>query len=110
MNLAGMSEKNVSVGLIQMSCEAGKEANLEKAVVRIREAASKGAQIICLQELFLSKYFCWEENYDYFNTRPRLNTDDNGNITVLGGARRVKPNDTPVVKPPNEVPAAPAKP
>jgi N-carbamoylputrescine amidase len=66
MNLTGMSEKNVSVGLIQMSCEAGKEANLEKAVVRIREAASKGAQIICLQELFLSKYFCWEENYDYF--------------------------------------------
>jgi len=52
----------------------------------------------------------WQEIYDYFNTRPRLHTDDDGNITVLGGARRVKPNDMPVVKPPNEVPAAPAKP
>ena len=51
-----------------------------------------------------------QEIYDYFNTRPRLHTDDDGNITVLGGARRVKPNDMPVVKPPNEVPAAPAKP
>jgi len=51
-----------------------------------------------------------QEIYDYFNTRPRLNTDDDGNITVLGGARRVKPSDAPVVKPPNEVPAAPVKP
>ena len=35
-----------------------------------------------------------QEIYDYFNTRPRLHTDDNGNITVLGGARRVKPTET----------------
>ncbi|MGO9585411.1 MAG: hypothetical protein ACLP2Y_04260 [Limisphaerales bacterium] len=51
-----------------------------------------------------------QEIYDYFDTRPRLHIDDDGNITVLGGARRVKPDDVPVVKPPNEVPAAPAKP
>jgi hypothetical protein len=54
-----------------------------------------------------------QENYDYFNTRPRLHTDDAGNITVLGGVRRVKPDDMPGVKPPNEAPAparAPAKP
>jgi len=61
-----MSGKNVSVGLIQMSCGADKAGNLEKSVSRIREAAAKGAQIICLQELFLSRYFCWEENYDCF--------------------------------------------
>ena len=48
-----------------------------------------------------------QENYDYFNTRPRLHTDDAGNITVLGGVRRVKPDDMPVVKPPNEAPAKP---
>jgi hypothetical protein len=51
-----------------------------------------------------------QEKYDYLNARPRLHTDDDGNITVLGGARRVKPSDTPVVKPPSEVPAAPVKP
>jgi hypothetical protein len=51
-----------------------------------------------------------QEIYDYFITRPRLHTEDDGNITILGGARRVKPNDMPVVKPPNEVPAASAKP
>jgi len=62
-----MSEKNVSVGLIQMSCEGGKAANMEKAVLKIREAAFKGAKIICLQELFASHYFCDEENYDHFS-------------------------------------------
>ncbi len=52
-----------------------------------------------------------QETYDYFNTRPRLHADDNGNITVLGGGRRVKPEGIPVVQPPNEAPApAPAKP
>jgi hypothetical protein len=52
-----------------------------------------------------------QEIYDYFNTRPRLHADDDGNITVLGGGRRVKPDNIPVVKPPNETPApAPAKP
>ena len=49
-----------------MSCTARKEENLQKAITRIREAAAMGAQIICLQELFTSLYFCDEENYDNF--------------------------------------------
>ncbi|MFH1297227.1 MAG: carbon-nitrogen hydrolase [Bacteroidota bacterium] len=59
--------KNVQIGLIQMACSADKQANLNKAIGKIREAAAEGAQIICLQELFSSLYFCWEENYDYFS-------------------------------------------
>ncbi len=49
-----------------MSCVADKEANLSKAVEKIREAAQKGAQIVCLQELFTSLYFCDVEDYDNF--------------------------------------------
>jgi N-carbamoylputrescine amidase len=56
----------VNVGLVQMSCSADKASNLSKAIDKIREAAGKGAQIICLQELFTSLYFCDEENYDNF--------------------------------------------
>ncbi|HMO33365.1 MAG TPA: carbon-nitrogen hydrolase [Lacibacter sp.] len=56
----------VKTGLVQMSCTARKEENLQKAITRIREAAAMGAQIICLQELFTSLYFCDEENYDNF--------------------------------------------
>ncbi len=50
-----------------MSCTANKEDNLNKAVSRIKEAAAAGAQIICLQELFTSLYFCDKEDYDNFS-------------------------------------------
>ncbi len=56
----------VIVAGIQMSCTADKEANFNKAVERIRQAAQKGAKIISTQELFTSLYFCDEENYDNF--------------------------------------------
>ena len=55
------------VGLVQMSCSMVPEENLEKALVRIREAAASGAEIICLQELFRGQYFCREENAELFN-------------------------------------------
>src|SRR3954468_19994711 len=53
--------------MIQMSCSTDPGENLEKAVARIREAAEKGAQIVCLQELFRSQYFCREENAALFD-------------------------------------------
>ncbi|TSA30190.1 MAG: acyltransferase [Bacteroidetes bacterium] len=59
--------KHVQIGLIQMSCSSDKQANLDKTIGKIREAAAQGAQIICLQELFSSLYFCWEESYDNFS-------------------------------------------
>lgn len=61
-----MAGKKVKVGLVQMSCTALPSENLEKAIGKIREAASKGAQIVCLQELFTSLYFCDVEDYDNF--------------------------------------------
>jgi N-carbamoylputrescine amidase len=48
----------VNLGLIQMSCGDDVEANYAKAVDYIRKAASQGANIVCLQELFKSRYFC----------------------------------------------------
>ena len=56
----------VKVGIIQMSCEASKASNNLKAIEKIKEAAQKGAQIICLQELFSSLYFCDVESYENF--------------------------------------------
>jgi N-carbamoylputrescine amidase len=49
-----------------MSCSEDGKANLEKAIAGIREAAAKGAQIVCLQELFTSLYFCDVEDYENF--------------------------------------------
>jgi len=56
----------VTVGLVQMSCAPQPEANLKKAIARINDAAKRGAQIVCLQELFTSLYFCDVEDYAQF--------------------------------------------
>ena len=58
--------KNVNIGLIQMSCTDNVQDNISKTIIKIREAAAKGAQIICLQELFSSLYFCDVEDHENF--------------------------------------------
>lgn len=57
---------NVQIGIAQFACQADKENNLQKAEEIIRKLAQNGAQIICLQELFTSLYFCESENYESF--------------------------------------------
>lgn len=56
----------VKIGTVQMSCVADKATNLQKAIEQVRVAAAKGAQIVCLQELFTSLYFCDVEDHDNF--------------------------------------------
>ena len=71
------------VGLVQMSCALDPNQNLEKALWKIREAAAGGAQIVCLQELFRSQYFCREENAELFalaESIPGPSTDTLGQL------------------------------
>jgi N-carbamoylputrescine amidase len=56
-----------TIGLVQMTCSEDPAANLAKAVEKVREAASLGAQVVCLQELFRSQYFCRVESADLFD-------------------------------------------
>src|SRR5687767_5745168 len=56
------SSKTVRVALVQMNCSADPRENLAKALARIKEAAKGGAKIVCLQELFRSRYFCQSED------------------------------------------------
>ncbi|HLE62421.1 MAG TPA: carbon-nitrogen hydrolase [Pyrinomonadaceae bacterium] len=72
------SSHKVAVGLVQMSCVPEPEKNLKKAKAKIGEAARKGAQIVCLQELFRSQYFCQKEDTEFFQlaeTIPGPTTD-----------------------------------
>jgi N-carbamoylputrescine amidase len=55
------------IGLVQMACSKDPNENLAKAEWRIREAAGKRAQIVCLQELFRSLYFCRQEDPGLFD-------------------------------------------
>jgi N-carbamoylputrescine amidase len=58
--------KKVKIGLVQNRCTTDLGENLAAAERGVREAAGRGAQIICLQELFTSVYFCQVEDHKYF--------------------------------------------
>jgi N-carbamoylputrescine amidase len=61
-----MTEK-FKVGLVQMSMSADPQENLEKAAARVAEAGRKGAQVVCLPELYRSPYFCQREDQALFD-------------------------------------------
>jgi N-carbamoylputrescine amidase len=60
------SSRIVQLGLVQMRCTDDDAVNLQKAMDGIREAARRGAQIVCLQELFTGPYFCQTEDHEHF--------------------------------------------
>ncbi len=61
-----MNDATFSVGLVQAACQANVDTNRANADRGIRTAAARGAQIICLQELFASEYFCQVEDTNRF--------------------------------------------
>lgn len=73
----------VKVGLIQMSCTADVAANKQKAVEKIKEAAMGGANIICLQELYTSLYFCDVEAYENFKLAEPIPGKTTDELSVL---------------------------
>lgn len=58
--------KSVKIGLVQLSCTDDRDSNIRRTFESIRKLAAEGAQIVCLQELFVSLYFCNEENHNNF--------------------------------------------
>jgi N-carbamoylputrescine amidase len=59
--------RNVTVAATQMACSSDAAANIARAEKLVREAAAKGAQIILIQELFESLYFCQDQIHAFFN-------------------------------------------
>jgi N-carbamoylputrescine amidase len=64
---AGVMAATVNLGLIQSRAFPSKEESLRAHEALIRQAAARGAQIICLQELFLTPYFCKREETEQFD-------------------------------------------
>ena len=66
MAMHSPNNKSVNVAAIQLSCGQTTQENLEKTEAEIKRAAAGGAEIICLQELFASRYFCQSECHEHF--------------------------------------------
>jgi N-carbamoylputrescine amidase len=62
-----MSQDQYTVGLVQMAMSPDPDENLERALAKLREAADRGANIVCLPELFQTQYFCQKEDSAYFD-------------------------------------------
>jgi len=60
-------DRTFRVGLIQSAVTDNTAANVGAAITKVREAAARGAQIVCLQELFASLYFCQAQKGDRFD-------------------------------------------
>ncbi|MBI4603720.1 MAG: carbon-nitrogen hydrolase [Planctomycetes bacterium] len=78
--------REVRLGLVQMSCTDDPEANVKKALDAIAGAAARGADIVCLQELFRTRYFCQVQDpalFDLAEPVPGPTTE-----ALAGAARR----------------------
>ena len=78
--------RRFKVGLIQMACTPDPQENLARALARVKEAASAGAQVICLPELFRSQYFCQREDHAFFDLAEPV---PGPSTEVLGGLAKM---------------------
>jgi N-carbamoylputrescine amidase len=82
------------LGLVQMRCARDPSENLENAVARVHQAATLGAEIVCLPELFRTEYFCQQEDparFEYAEPIPgptvdRLAQEARGSGVVIVGS------------------------
>jgi N-carbamoylputrescine amidase len=73
-----MAQKSFQVGLVQMAMSSDASANVERAVKGVRDAAQKGAEVVCLPEMYRTPYFCQREDaalFDLAETVPGPSTE-----------------------------------
>jgi N-carbamoylputrescine amidase len=86
--------RRFKVALVQMACGPDADENLQRAVSRVEEAAGAGARVICLPELFRSRYFCQREDAAFFDlaeTVPGPTTEALGKVARKAGIVVVAP-------------------
>ncbi len=84
-----MPPEKFRVGLIQMSATPDPEWNQQRAIEKIREAAGRGAQIVCLPELFQTQYFCQREDTALFDLAEPVPGATTGTLSALAKQLRI---------------------
>lgn len=86
--------RRMTIGLIQMSIGTRPDDNLQRAAEMIQKAAAQGARVICLPELFRSRYFCQREDvaqFDLAETVPGPTTRTLGELAQKEGVVIIAP-------------------
>ncbi|MCS4538379.1 MAG: carbon-nitrogen hydrolase [Thaumarchaeota archaeon] len=81
--------KQIVLGLVQMRCKDDVEANLSNALEKINSAVSKGAQIICLPELFRSFYFPQSEDIEQFSLAESIPGETTEKLSKVAKAKKI---------------------
>jgi len=84
-SISGMTQPTVKIGVVQQACTADVAANTAAAERGLREAASRGANIVCFQELFRSQYFCQIEDHKYFELAEEIPGTGTSSLAALAG-------------------------
>ncbi|MBI1909682.1 MAG: carbon-nitrogen hydrolase [Deltaproteobacteria bacterium] len=79
----------VTLGLVQRACSGDPRRNFSQAVEDIKKLADRGAQIISLSELFLSRYFCQVENKKFFELAERIPGDSTERLSKVAAEKKV---------------------
>jgi N-carbamoylputrescine amidase len=86
-----MAQKSdrLTLGLVQMSCAPEPKHNLQKAIARIEDASKRGAQVVCLQELFASHYPCQVEDPRNFDLAEPIPGPTSEALGAVAAAKKV---------------------
>lgn len=84
-----MTKGNVRLGLVQMKMDKNPKKNLEKALKNIEWLAKRGAQIICLPELFVTSYFCQTPNNKFFDSAEIIPGPTTSALSLAAGKHKV---------------------
>ena len=76
-------KNKIRIGLIQMKMNPDPKKNIIVAIKKIKEAARRGAKIICLPELFISNYFCQQEKYSNFKLAEKIPGPTTNILTLI---------------------------
>lgn len=78
-----------TVGLLQMSASSDPDKNLQRAIDKIQQAAARGAQVVCLPELFQTQYFCQREDSALFDLAEPVPGPTTDKLSVLARQLRI---------------------
>ena len=84
-----MSSAKTTVALVQMTCGRSKQDNLDKALDRIEQAASLGAGLVCLQELFATRYPCQSEDHARFDDAESIPGETTEALTAAAARHQI---------------------
>ncbi len=83
------ASKIVKIGFVQTTSEHDVEKNLAKTLALVRQVIDKGAQVVCLQELYRSDYFCQTEDYDAFGLAETIPGPSSEAFSLLAKEKQV---------------------